>query len=127
MIIRVGCSRAVFQNQTFISSVVGFPHGCMHANIRCNSRQNQMSDAFILQDQIQVCGIKLPFPGLSMIDSPSMGASSSIICQPGSPRTKMRPAGPEEPISAPICLLRQRLFAGRSDRSGLCPSLVWMT
>ena len=31
------------------------------------------------------------------------------------------------PISAPIRAERQRLFAGRSDRSGECPSRVWIT
>ena len=36
------------------------------------------------------------------------------------------PQGPGSPIPAPICWLRQRLLVGRSDRSGRCPSRVWM-
>ena len=35
-----------------------------------------------------------PLPGLSMIGSPGSGASSGMISQPGSPRTRMRPHGP---------------------------------
>ena len=35
-----------------------------------------------------------PLPGLSMIGSPGAGASSGMISQPGSPRTRMLPHGP---------------------------------
>ena len=71
-----------------------------------------------------------PLPGLSITGSPAIGASSSMICQPGSPRTRMRPQGPGSPMPtpfAPICRERQRLLAGRSARSGRWPSRVWIT
>ena len=45
-------------------------------------------------------------------------------------RTKMRPHGPSSPIPMPFVPIwreRQRLLAGRSDRSGRCPSRVCMT
>ena len=50
-----------------------------------------------------------------------------MISQPGSPRTRMRPHGPSSPMPAPICLERQSLFGGQSDRSGLWPSRVCTT
>src|ERR1700722_15289080 len=59
-----------------------------------------------------------PLPGLSMTISPCAGASSGMISQPGSPRTRMRPHGPGPPIPAPMRRERQRLLAGRSARSG---------
>ena len=49
-----------------------------------------------------------------MMGSPSMGASSGMISQPGSPRTSTRPAGPLLPMPAPICSDLQRLLGGRS-------------
>src|SRR5579863_3195275 len=67
-----------------------------------------------------------PLPGLSMIGSPATGARSGMISQPNSPRTRMRPHGPGSPIPAPIWRERQRLLAGKSARSGRCPSRVWM-
>ena len=39
-----------------------------------------------------------PLPGLSMTTSPGSGASSGMISQPGSPRTRMRPHGPASPM-----------------------------
>ena len=66
-------------------------------------------------------------PGLSITTSPGIGATSGTISQPGSPCTRIRPHGPAPPISAPIRAERQRLFAGRSDRSGEWPSRVWIT
>src|ERR1700746_460527 len=50
-----------------------------------------------------------------------------MMSQPGSPRTRMRPQGPGSPMPAPIWRERQRLLAGRSARSGRCPSRGWMT
>ena len=66
-----------------------------------------------------------PLPGLSMTGSPARGARSAMISQPGSPRTRMRPQGPGSPIPAPMRRERQRLFAGKSARSGRWPSRVW--
>src|SRR5882672_8045615 len=59
-----------------------------------------------------------------MTTSPPRGASSGMISQPGSPRTRIRPQGPGSPMPAPMRRERQRLFAGRSARSGRCPSRV---
>ncbi len=67
-----------------------------------------------------------PLPGLSMIGSPAFGASSGMISQPGSPRTRIRPHGPGSPMPALIRRERQRLLSGRSARSGRWPSRVWM-
>ena len=50
-----------------------------------------------------------------------------MISQPGSPRTRIRPHGPGSPMPAPMRRERHRLFAGRSARSGRCPSRVWKT
>src|SRR5918993_5745170 len=69
---------------------------------------------------------KDPLPGLSMMTSCGRGASSGMISQPGSPRTRILPHGPASPMPAPIRAERQRLFSGRSERSGRCPSRVWM-
>ncbi len=44
---------------------------------------------------------------------------------PGSPRTRMRPIGPCSPMRSAPCP-RSRLAGGRSDRSGLWLSRVWM-
>ena len=49
---------------------------------------------------------KLPFPGLSMIGSPAIGASSGMMSQPGSPRTRTRPHGPLSPIPTLDAVLR---------------------
>src|SRR5258707_4603349 len=68
-----------------------------------------------------------PLPGLSITGSPLAGASSGMISQPGSPRTRIRPHGPGSPMPAPICCERQRLLGGRSERSGRWPSRVWIT
>ncbi|CAF4059864.1 unnamed protein product, partial [Rotaria sp. Silwood1] len=57
-----------------------------------------------------------------MMGSSGSGVSSGIMFHPGSPRTRMRPQGPGSPMPAPIRALRQRLFAGKSLRSGRCPS-----
>src|SRR5262245_52947481 len=65
-----------------------------------------------------------PFPGLSMIGSPAAGARSGMMFQPASPRTRMRPHGPGSPMPAPMRRERQRLFSGRSARSGRWPSRV---
>ena len=48
------------------------------------------------------------------------------MSQPGSPRTSTRPRGPASPMPMPPFILRerQRLLAGRSDRSGRWPSRV---
>ena len=54
-----------------------------------------------------------PLPGLSITGSPGSGASSGMISQPGSPRTRMRPHGPgiadagADPPRAPALVGRQ--------------------
>ena len=71
-----------------------------------------------------------PIDGELIVDKPGSGASSGMISQPGSPRTRMRPHGPASPMPRPPSPMRrerQRLLAGRSARSGRCPSRVWMT
>src|SRR5690606_37193369 len=67
-----------------------------------------------------------PLPGLSMMTSPSSGCSLGMISQPGSLRTGLGAQGAGSPIPDPMRCERQSLLAGRSDRSGMCPSRVWM-
>src|SRR5580704_2174898 len=45
---------------------------------------------------------------------------------PGSPRTRMRPIGPRAPMRF-LGSPRSTLCGGASDKSGRCPSRVWMT
>ena len=82
-------------------------------------RVRRMSSRSVAQNE--------PLPGLSMIGSPGAGFRSSMISQPGSPRTRILPQGPASPMPAPMRCERQRLFGGRSARSGRWPSRVWMT
>ena len=68
-----------------------------------------------------------------MIGSPGSGASSGMISQPGSPRTRIRPHGPGSPIAAPMrsrspALVGRQIgkigamaFAGVNDRVTLGP------
>ncbi len=53
-----------------------------------------------------------------MIGSPGSGASSGMISQPGSPRTRMRPHGPGSPMPAPMRCERQRLLARQIGQVG---------
>ena len=127
MIRSVGRAAAIFQQQTFEPAIIGLAHCRMDANVGSDATQHEVGDSAQPNINSRSVAQNEPLPGLSMIGSPGRGASSGMISQPGSPRTRMRPHGPGSPIPAPMRRDRQRLFAGRSARSGRCPSRVWKT
>ena len=67
-----------------------------------------------------------PLPGLSITGSSGSGARSSMMSWPYSPRIRMRPLGPGAPMRR-LGSPRLSLAGGQSDRSGTCPSRVWIT
>ncbi len=73
-------------------------------------RERRISSRSVAQNE--------PLPGLSMIGSPGSGASSSMMFQPGSPRTRILPQGPGSPMPAPMRRERQRLFVGQVREVG---------
>ena len=74
---------------------------------------------------------KAPFPGLSIMISSGRGLSSSTISCPYCPLISNRPISPVSPITLLYCespgppIGRISLDDGQSDKSGVCPSLVW--
>ena len=127
MVAAVGRAAAILEQQALEAAIVGLAHGGVHADVGGDAGQGEVVDAALRRISSRSVAQNEPLPGLSMIGLAGAAASSSgMISQPGSPRTRMRPQGPGSPMPAPMRRERQRLLAGRSDRSGRWPSRVWM-
>jgi hypothetical protein len=110
------------KDQTFVAPIVGLTHRRVHTDVRGDPGQDKVLNAFLPQEHVQVCRIERTFPRFVdhrlavqwrqlLDDIPTRLAASE-----NSPR------GPGSLIPAPMRRLRQRLLAGRSERSGRCPS-----
>ena len=92
MVGRVGRAGAVGQDQALVAAVVGLAHGGVHADVGGDAGQDQVGDAAGAQHQVEVGGVEGALARLVESTSPGTGATSGTISQPGSPRTRIRPA-----------------------------------
>jgi len=88
-------------------------HGGVDADVGGDAAQHDVAQARVRNISSRSVAQNEPLPGLSMIGSPGFGASSGMISQPGSPRTRIRPHGPGvadsgiDPLRAPALIGRQ--------------------
>src|SRR5690242_5254737 len=54
MISMIGRAGAVFQQQTLEAAIVCFSHGGVHADVGCDSRQDQIVDSARAQDELEI-------------------------------------------------------------------------
>ena len=55
---------AIFEHQTVVAAVVGFAHRGVDADLRRDAGDNELLDAPVLQDGVQVGGVKRALAGL---------------------------------------------------------------
>ena len=124
----VGGAAAVGQQQALEAAVVGLAHGGVHADVGGDAGEHEVADAARAQDQVEVGGVERALARL--VDDGSPGARRELgddlparlaPDQDAAARPRIADAG------ARSCRERQRLLAGRSERSGRWPSRVCMT
>jgi hypothetical protein len=112
--------------QAFEAAVVRLAHRGVDADVGGDAGQDQVVDAARAQDQLEVGGAERPLAGLVDDDLARFGVELGDDVPARLAPDRILPQGPGSPMPAPICCERQRLLAGRSARSGRCPSRVWM-
>ena len=123
---RVGGAGAVAQHHALKArSLASRMVVCAH--VGRDAGEDEVADAARAQHQLQVRRAEAALPGLSMMGLAGDGVELGNDVPAGLAAHRDAAAGAGPRRCPPIWRERQRLFAGRSARSGRWPSRVWMT
>ena len=113
---------AIGRHEAVIAAVVGLADGGVDADLGGDTGDDELADALHLQDGVKVGGPEGALPGLSMTNSPDLGASSGMMVW----RFAADEDAAHRPGSPMVVAPRLRIFlgGGRSLRSGRWPSRV---
>jgi len=114
----VGGGRAVGEQQTLKAEVVGVAHGGVHTDIGRHSAQDQIANVTSAEDQVEVGADERALPRLvdNRLASNRVQFGDRVLSLGA---TDEQTAKSTLRANLSLGLLRQRLFSGRSERSGM--------